>query len=117
MSRELGSVLAAAEDIGKAGPVGLFLILSLLIVVFFLGRSMRTHLRRVPSEFPDNTSPFTGGPGAAAQDGRVLEGEVLDRPNDSQAPIDGQMPRPETPRPETPGPETPRPETPRPNSV
>ncbi|MDQ3476216.1 MAG: hypothetical protein M3492_07760 [Actinomycetota bacterium] len=73
--------LAADEDIGKAGPVGLFLILSLLIVVFFLGRSMRTHLRRVPLEFPDQRSAAARGPDPAARDDQVLEGEIMDPPS------------------------------------
>lgn len=76
--------LAAEEDIGKAGPVGLFLILSLLIVVFLLGRSMRTHLRRVPHEFPDPDKPIPESPESVAGDGAVYEGEVLDRPEDKR---------------------------------
>lgn len=76
------SLLAASEDIGKAGPVGLFLILSLLIVVFLLGRSMRNHLRRVPFEFPDSQSSPPRGADACASDGGVLEGEILDPDSD-----------------------------------
>jgi len=84
--------LAAEEDIGKAGPVGLFLILSLLVVVFFLGRSMRTHLRRVPLEFPDHRPAATGLKSASGGD--VLEGEILDSPDDGQ-PGNGKPQRPE----------------------
>ena len=83
-AQEVVGVLAAEEDIGKAGPVGLFLILSLLIVVFLLGRSMRTHLRRVPTEFPDPDKPLPETPQARTGNGAVLEGEVLDRPEDWQ---------------------------------
>jgi cell division protein FtsN len=86
--------LAAAEDIGKAGPVGLFLILSLLIVVFLLGRSMRTHLRRVPLEFPDQTPSATGAAHPGVPDGRVLEGEIIDRSEDDPDPAE---PRPRPP--------------------
>jgi len=68
-------LLAGEEDIGKAGPVGLFLIVSLLIVVFFLGRSMRTHLRRVPLEFPDQTKPPPDDPESRSLDDGVIEGE------------------------------------------
>lgn len=91
--------LAAAEDIGKAGPVGLFLILSLLIVVFFLGRSMRTHLRRVPMEFPDPTTPPPAGPATTGGDDGVIEGEIVERPGDGQRPTRDGPQRPETPRP------------------
>ena len=50
------SVLAAAqqqlpEDVGKAGPIGLLLILLLLIAVALLVRSMTTHLKRIPPSF------------------------------------------------------------------
>lgn len=92
--------LALEEDIGKAGPVGLFLILSLLVVVFFLGRSMRTHLRRVPLEFPDHR-PAATGLKSSASGGDVLEGEILDSPDDGQSPGNG---RGNPPRPEPPGP-------------
>ncbi|MDQ3504430.1 MAG: hypothetical protein M3446_01820 [Actinomycetota bacterium] len=94
------SVWSAAEDIGKAGPVGLFLIVSLLIVVFFLARSMRTHLRRVPFEFPDTTS--SAGPPdpaePAAPDDRVIEGEIVDRPEDPRNSAESGPRRPDTPR-------------------
>lgn len=94
------SVWSAAEDIGKAGPVGLFLIVSLLIVVFFLARSMRTHLRRVPFEFPDTTS--SAGPEQsepAAPDDRVIEGELVDRPKDRNS-AEHDPRRPDTPPPD-----------------
>lgn len=105
----LGAVLSAGavpdEDIGKAGPVGLFLILALLIVVFLLGRSMRTHLRRVPLEFPD---PEPDRPGAR-DTGRaadapttqtdVLEGEVID-PRAAPGSAEGDRERPNGPRPD-----------------
>ena len=41
----------APEDVGKAGPLGLLLILVLLIAVALLVRSMTTHLKRVPPTF------------------------------------------------------------------
>ncbi len=88
---------AAEEDIGKAGPVGLFLILSLLIVVFFLGRSMRTHLRRVPLEFPDTTATATSEPGPVAQEDEVLEGEIMDPPGDARRRTPREPHRPDTP--------------------
>jgi hypothetical protein len=50
------TVLAAAgdqlpEDVGKAGPLGLLLILLLLIAAILLVRSMGRHLRRIPPSF------------------------------------------------------------------
>lgn len=88
----LSGLLAAEEDIGKAGPVGLFLILSLLIVVFLLGRSMRTHLRRVPMEFPDPATTPPDPPEEGAQRGPVLEGEIVDRPPNTRDDMSGEQP-------------------------
>src|SRR4051812_26832162 len=53
---QVAPVLAAAgdqlpEDVGKAGPLGLLLILLLLIAVALLVRSMTTHLKRIPRTF------------------------------------------------------------------
>ena len=50
------TVLAAVgdqlpEDVGKAGPLGLLLILLLLLAVALLVRSMGKHLKRVPRSF------------------------------------------------------------------
>jgi hypothetical protein len=52
----MDTVLTAAEnqlpeDVGKAGPLGLLLIVLLLIAVALLVRSMTSHLRRVPPSF------------------------------------------------------------------
>jgi hypothetical protein len=48
------------EDVGKAGPLGLLLIVVLLIAVVLLGRSMGRHLKRVPSSFdPADQVPDT----------------------------------------------------------
>lgn len=55
MSTAVETVLAVEEqlpeDIGKAGPFGLLLIVVLLIAVVFLVRSMSGHLKRVPRSF------------------------------------------------------------------
>lgn len=56
------AVLAAAgeqqpDDVGKAGPVGLLLIVVLLIAVVLLVRSMGTHLKRVPRSFDPADAP------------------------------------------------------------
>ena len=43
------------EDVGKAGPLGLLLIVLLLIAVALLVRSMTKHLKRLPRSFdPDD---------------------------------------------------------------
>jgi hypothetical protein len=48
------------EDVGKAGPLGLVLIVVLLIAVLLLGRSMGRHLKRVPRSFdPADQVPDT----------------------------------------------------------
>ena len=56
MTSPARTVLAAAEqqlpeDVGKAGPIGLLLIVLLLIAVALLVRSMTTHLKRIPPSF------------------------------------------------------------------
>jgi hypothetical protein len=52
----LATVVAAAEDqlpedVGKAGPLGLLLIVLLLIAVALLVRSMTGHLKKLPRSF------------------------------------------------------------------
>jgi hypothetical protein len=51
------AVLAAEEqlpeDVGKSGPLGLFLLLVLLVAVALLVRSMNRHIRRLPRSFDD----------------------------------------------------------------
>ena len=39
------------EDVGKAGPIGLLLIVVLLVATAFLVKSMSRHLKRVPHSF------------------------------------------------------------------
>jgi hypothetical protein len=64
------AVLAAAqdqpEDVGKAGPLGLLLIVLLLIAVVLLVRSMTTHLKRLPPSF-DPADQFPDIPDDAAE--------------------------------------------------
>ncbi|HYH24443.1 MAG TPA: hypothetical protein VD834_03775 [Blastococcus sp.] len=45
------SVNEAPEDVGKAGPLGLLLLVVLLIAAALLVRSMTTHLKRIPPSF------------------------------------------------------------------
>jgi hypothetical protein len=73
------TLLAAAqqqvpEDVGKAGPLGLLLMIVLLIVVLGLGKSMGRHIKRVPVSFdpadqpvtvPDSPAELIDGPQAA----------------------------------------------------
>jgi hypothetical protein len=53
------------EDVGKAGPTGLALLLVLALALFFLVRSMNRHLRRVPRSFDDDDDARDGGRAAA----------------------------------------------------
>ncbi|GAB4082682.1 hypothetical protein GCU67_11960 [Modestobacter muralis] len=99
------TVLAAAqqqvpEDVGKAGPLGLLLMVVLLIVVLGLGRSMGRHIKRVPVSFdpadqpvavPDSPAELIDGPRSrpAPQPGQ----ELLDTLR--RAPLAIEPPRPE----------------------
>jgi hypothetical protein len=48
------------EDVGKAGPLGLLLIVLLFIAVLLLVRSMTRHLKRLPTSFdPADQVPDT----------------------------------------------------------
>lgn len=51
----------AASDKGKAGPLGLLVILLLAIATVFLVRSMLKHLRKVPESFDERTPPPPNG--------------------------------------------------------
>ena len=71
-----------APEFGGSSPIGLVVILLLFIAMFFLIRSMNTHLRKVPSTFdkPDeakNADPAAdevhgtdSGPDGEARDGQ-----------------------------------------------
>lgn len=45
------TVNEAPEDVGKAGPLGLLLLVVLLIATALLVRSMTAHLQRLPRSF------------------------------------------------------------------
>ena len=53
-----GFVVTAAEqlpeDVGKAGPLGLLLIVLLGIAILLLVKSMSRHLKRIPRSFDDD---------------------------------------------------------------
>jgi len=56
------SVLAAdqeqlPEDVGKAGPIGLALIVSLFIATMLLVRSMGRHIKKLPRSFDPDDQP------------------------------------------------------------
>ena len=70
------------EDVGKAGPLGLLLVVLLLIAVVLLVRSMTTHLKRIPKSFdpPTTTGEFGPVPDDASELFEPAPGsEVLDQ--------------------------------------
>ena len=70
------------EDVGKAGPFGLLLIVVLLIAAALLVRSMTTHLKRIPRSFdpPAASEDFGPVPDDAAELFEPAPGsDVLDR--------------------------------------
>jgi hypothetical protein len=95
------------EDVGKAGPLGLLLLVVLLIATALLVRSMTTHLKRIPKSFdpPTTTGEFGPVPDDASELFEPPPGsEVLDqlrrRPRAIEPPrVDGEGPGdPEHPR-------------------
>ena len=83
---EAWTVLAAAqqqvpEDVGKAGPLGLLMMVLLLIVVLFLGRSMGRHIKKVPVSFDPADQPVTVPDSPA---------ELIDGPQPGRAPQPGE---------------------------
>jgi len=102
------ALLAAAEDqmpedVGKAGPLGLLLIVVLLIAVALLVRSMTTHLKRIPPSFdapddvvriPDDASEIVD-PGP--QPGETLLDSLRRAPRAIEPPRTSDDGRPETP--------------------
>jgi hypothetical protein len=88
------------EDVGKAGPLGLLLIVVLLIAVILLGRSMGRHLKRVPMSFdpadqvPDTPAELVTTP--ARDPGEELLDTLRRAPlaiEPPRPPDDGQPPR------------------------
>jgi hypothetical protein len=96
------SLLAAAgnqlpEDVGKAGPLGLLLIVLLLIAVAFLVRSMSTHIKRVPRSFdPEDRVEVPDTPAEllepAPQPGEQLLDNLRRAPRAIEPPRDGDRP-------------------------
>ena len=102
------ALLAAAEqqlpeDVGKAGPLGLLLIVVLLIAVALLVRSMTTHLKRIPPSFepqddvvqvPDDASELVD-PGP--QPGEILLDSLRRAPRAIEPPRSDDDGRPDAP--------------------
>ena len=62
------AVNQAPEDVGKAGPLGLLLLVLLLIAAALLVRSMTTHLERLPRSFdPADQEPSVHVPDTPAE--------------------------------------------------
>lgn len=59
----------AAESTGKAGPVGLFVVVLLCVAAYFLFRSMSRHLKRVPADFPADQRGEAPGGAASGEPG------------------------------------------------
>lgn len=60
--------VSAAEDSGKAGPLGLLVLILLGLASYFLFRSMSRHLRKVREDFPRVASPGPQPPAAARRE-------------------------------------------------
>jgi hypothetical protein len=107
MSTAVETVLAAErqlpEDIGKAGPLGLLLIVVLMIAVALLVKSMTGHIKRVPRSFdPDDAAPDVPDTPAELVDPAPGE-EVLD--DLRRRPLAIEPPRNDGSRPEGPAPQ------------
>ncbi|MBN1091586.1 hypothetical protein JKP75_02740 [Blastococcus sp. TML/M2B] len=103
MSTAVQTVLAAdqlPEDVGKAGPLGLLLIVVLLIATALLVKSMSGHLKKLPRSFdpedevlvPDDLS----GLDARDEPGQELLDTLRRAPLAIEPPRDGDT-RPENP--------------------
>jgi hypothetical protein len=102
------ALLAAAEqqlpeDVGKAPPIGLLLIVVLLIAVALLVKSMTTHLKRIPPSFepqddvvqvPDDASELVD-PGP--QPGEILLDSLRRAPRAIEPPRSDDDGRPDAP--------------------
>jgi hypothetical protein len=90
------------EDIGKAGPLGLLLIVVLMIAVVLLVRSMSRHLKRVPRSFdpadqvPDTPAELIDPPEPPAEPGTDLLDSLRRAPRAIEPPRhDDGRPRPQ----------------------
>jgi hypothetical protein len=102
------AVLAAAgeqlpEDVGKAGPLGLLLIVLLLIATALLVRSMSKHLKKVPRSFDPEDRVEVPDTAAELLDEPAPGDDVLDSLR--RAPLAIEPPRPDGPRSDAPRPD------------
>jgi hypothetical protein len=79
-----------APEFGGSSPIGLVVIVLLFIAMFFLIRSMNTHLRKVPASFdkPDEAERRDPAEDSSAGDGsggtRATEAGTDGEPTDGQ---------------------------------
>ncbi len=92
------------EDVGKAGPIGLALIVALLIATLLLVRSMGRHLKKLPRSFdpedqpievPDTPAELVDPPGQELLDTLRRAPLAIEPPRDDP---DGRRPGGGTPR-------------------
>jgi hypothetical protein len=91
----------APEDVGKAGPLGLLLLVVLLIAVALLVKSMTTHLKRVPASFDPPDPDLVDVPDSpegiddpGPQPGETLLEDLRNRPRAIEPPRTDGPPRP-----------------------
>src|SRR3954447_14617424 len=92
------------EDVGKAGPLGLLLIVVLLIAVVLLVRSMSKHLKRIPASFdpvPEQDVDVPDSPegidAPGPRPGETLLENLRNQPRAIEPPRPSQDGRPESP--------------------
>jgi hypothetical protein len=92
------------EDVGKAGPLGLLLLVVLLIAVALLVRSMTKHLKRIPPSFDPPPQPVdvpdspAGIDDPGPQPGETLLEDLRRQPRAIEPPRSADDGRPESPR-------------------
>jgi hypothetical protein len=91
------------EDIGKAGPLGLLLIVVLFIAVILLVRSMSKHLKRIPASFDPPAEQDVDVPDSpegiddpGPQPGETLLEDLRRQPRAIEPPRPSEDGRPET---------------------
>ncbi len=81
------------EDVGKAGPLGLLLIVLLGVAIVLLVKSMSRHLKRLPASFQEGGRPRVVVPDSPAELVDLPGEQLLDRLR--RAPRAIEPPRPE----------------------